>query len=94
MSGIRGLIVDITERKQTEKALQASEEKHRIYVEHAPLSIFVVDGKGKYISVNPDACALLGYTKNELLQLSISDVSIHEEVGEVLGRDHHDGVGL
>ncbi|MDP8218886.1 MAG: PocR ligand-binding domain-containing protein [Candidatus Theseobacter exili] len=71
----RGVIMDITERNRREEKLKVSEERYRKYVEHAPLGIFVVDSKGKYVDVNLGACKLLGYTRDELLQLSISDIS-------------------
>ncbi len=71
-------LTDISELKKIEYALKESEIKYRKYVENAPLGIFVVDGNGKYIEVNQEACKLLGYTKDELLQLSIPDVAIAE----------------
>ncbi len=61
-------------RYNTEKALIDSEIKYRTYIENAPLAIFIADEKGQYIDVNPRACELLGYTKNELLALSIPDI--------------------
>ena len=64
----------ITRRKQAAAALQASEAKFRSYIENAPLGVFVVDQYGKYVEVNEAAAEMLGYTKTELLQLSISDV--------------------
>ena len=73
---------DITERKEAEISLRNSEEKHRRYVENAPVGVFVVDSTGKYINVNSVACELLGYTQSELLELSIPDVSIRKEAGD------------
>ena len=72
---VQAVFVDITEQKEAENALKHSEVKHRSYIENAPLGIFITDGKGKYLDVNPGACTLLGYSKNELLQLSIQDIS-------------------
>ncbi len=61
-------------RYNAEKALQNSEIKYRTYIEHAPLGIFIANDKGKYIDVNPGAAELLGYTQDELLNLSIPDL--------------------
>jgi PAS domain S-box-containing protein len=65
---------NITERKQGEEALRASETKFRSYTESAPLGVFIVDQLGRYVEVNPAASEMLGYTESELLQLSIPDV--------------------
>ena len=62
----RELECEIKERKK-------SEEKFRIYIEKAPIGVFVADGMGRYTEVNEKACQLTGYTKEELLHLSISD---------------------
>ena len=64
---------EIATRKRSEKKLKESEEKFRIYIEKAPIGVFVADNMGRYIEVNERACQLTGYTREELLQLSISD---------------------
>jgi PAS domain S-box-containing protein len=42
--------------------------------ENAPIAIFVADEEMSYIAVNRRACDLLGYTRDELLSLKVSDV--------------------
>ena len=69
----RELGQEIKERKKSEEQLRESEEKFRIYIEKAPIGVFVADGLGRYIEVNQKACELTGYTREELLQLSILD---------------------
>ncbi|MBD3267754.1 PAS domain S-box protein [bacterium] len=64
----------ITKRKEAELALKESEEKYRTYITHSPLGIFIADANGRYVDVNQAACEMLGYTREELLQLSIWDV--------------------
>lgn len=44
------------------------------YIYAAPFGTFVTDGKGKYVDVNPAACALSGYSSAELLQMNILDL--------------------
>lgn len=44
-------------------------------VENVPLGIFVADDEMNYVAVNRRACDLLGYTRDELLDMSVSDVS-------------------
>jgi PAS domain S-box-containing protein len=53
----------------------ASEARFRNYVENAPESIFVADPQGRYIEVNPAACALVGYSRDELLSMSVPDLA-------------------
>ena len=72
------LIGTMLEQKQADKVLRKSEEKFRTYIENAPLGVLVVNREGKFIEVNQEACRIRGYTKNELLQHTISDI-IHPE---------------
>ena len=67
-------MIDITERKQAEDALQESEEKYRTLFETAKDSIFLSDETGKFTDVNQTACDLLGYRKEELLELSNREI--------------------
>ena len=76
---------DITEREQMEKALRESEEKHRTYVENAPYGIFIVDSNGKYVDANPAACLMTGYSREELLSMSVPELASPESRPENLG---------
>ena len=43
-------------------------------VEHAPVAILVADDEMRYVAANQYACELLGYTREELLQMRVTDV--------------------
>jgi len=58
----------------TNRRLKNSEEKFRSYIENAPDGVFVADETGKYIEVNNAACKITGYSKHELLKMSIQDI--------------------
>ncbi len=69
-----GIYRDISERRAAEAALRASEEKFRAYVEQAADALFVHDGTGRILDVNRQACASLGYSREELLAMSVFEI--------------------
>ncbi|WP_052050918.1 PAS domain S-box protein [Leptolyngbya sp. KIOST-1] len=82
VTGLFGTALDITERKQIELALQASETRFRAIFEQAAVGINQADGSGRYVEVNQYFCDLLGYTKDELLGLNYADLSHPDELAE------------
>ncbi len=86
LENIQGIITDVTERKNIEFQLRKSEKKFRSYVENAPVGVYVVDEDGNYVDVNEAACEMTGYSKDELLDMSIPDLhppEASEKVGLV-----------
>jgi two-component system cell cycle sensor histidine kinase/response regulator CckA len=69
-----GSVHDITERKLSEKALVLSEERYRTIIEQAADAVFMHDESGKIVDANEKACQSLGYSREKLLSLSISDI--------------------
>jgi PAS domain S-box-containing protein len=66
---------DITDRRRAEKALVASEERHRALFEGAAEGILVGDIETRRFRYgNPAICGMLGYTAEELTQLDITDI--------------------
>jgi PAS domain S-box-containing protein len=63
-------VEDITERKH----LSESEEQFHALVDQASDSFFLMDARGALLDVNPAACKGLGYSREELLGLKISDI--------------------
>lgn len=58
---------------------RAAEMRFRSLFESVPDAIFVADASGRYLDTNPAATALLGYTREELLQHSVMDVAADEQ---------------
>jgi PAS domain S-box-containing protein len=75
---------DITERKQAEEALRESEERFRTITESSADAIFITDQRGNYVYVNRAASDLLGYSVDELTQMSIADISAQKQTEEAL----------
>ena len=49
-------------------------------VENGPVAVFVADENRRYVAVNQAACALVGYSREELLALHVDDIV--EDVGK------------
>ena len=63
-------------QQTVERALTESAEKYRTLNESAADAIFVHDRDGNIIEVNESACEILGYSREELLDLNVSDVEV------------------
>ncbi|MGZ7117509.1 MAG: PAS domain S-box protein, partial [Methanobacterium sp.] len=68
--------VNVTERKKAEKALKESEEKFRILSDYSPIAIVVY--RDKYLYMNQAAVSILGYNKDEVLQMDLEEI-IHPD---------------
>lgn len=72
------------ELKRANAALRKSELKYRSYIDNAPDGVFVADEKGRYIEANDAACRMTGYSKKELLTMSVTDMLPVESLEEGL----------
>ncbi|MGQ4649394.1 PAS domain S-box protein [Lyngbya aestuarii] len=75
-----GNYIDITEQNQMEAALLESEERFRATFEQAAVGISHTTPEGKFLRVNQKFCNILGYTRKELLELSLSDITHPEDL--------------
>jgi len=81
-------LLDITESKAAAKALAESENKFRQVFQNANDAIYLWEFKnnetiGKCIEVNDKACQMLGYTRDEFLQMTPADIDSHFKVKEI-----------
>ncbi|SPF41158.1 putative PAS/PAC sensor signal transduction histidine kinase [Syntrophobacter sp. SbD1] len=78
-------VSDITERKMAENALKELEERYRVLFEGSIHGILAVDIETKrFLFANPSICHMLGYTENELMDLSIEDIHPKDSLNLVL----------
>ena len=66
---------DITENKRAADALAESEQRLAATYEHAGIAISEVDAQGRLVRVNETTCAITGYSREELLKLTVFDVT-------------------
>ena len=70
-----GMLFDITARKRAEESLKL----FRMLIDQSNDAIQVVDPETlRYLDVNEKACSSLGYTREELLSLYVSDIDLSE----------------
>jgi PAS domain S-box-containing protein len=65
---------DVTERSRADAALRESEQRYRAIFESASDAVFVETIDGRILDVNRHACDLLGYQRNELVKMSVTDL--------------------
>ncbi|MCG8068491.1 MAG: EAL domain-containing protein [Candidatus Thiodiazotropha taylori] len=69
---------DITRRKLAEQAIMQSVERYQSVIETANDGFWVIDIHGNILEVNDSYCRLSGYTREELLQMHISEIDANE----------------
>ena len=74
---MRGMAVDITERKQMEEALRKSEEKFSKAFRESPLALSLTSTKDhRYIEVNETFERMIGWNRAEIVGRSALDVGV------------------
>ena len=71
---MQGVLVDITELKNTQDALRISENKYRRIFENVQDVVYQVDLSGTIIEVSPSIETFSGYKRSELIGTSVLDI--------------------
>ena len=69
------LIEDITQRRETELALQEAEERFRRAFDDAPIGMALVSTEGRFLRVNRTLCEFMGYEESRLLDLTFQEIT-------------------
>ena len=73
-------ITDITELKNTEKALKYSQERYRdIFINNPAVMLLVNVSDGSIIDANPAASTFYGYKLDEMLRMKIGDINVSND---------------
>ncbi len=84
---LRGLLLDITDRKESEKNTRAEQEKYRSIFENSLVAFMVTNPDGSILEANRAACNLFGYRVDEIRELGRSGIIDSEspELNDRLG---------
>ena len=67
-------VAGAVERLRAMAALRESGDLYRAYFTASPLALFVADARGRYLEVNGAACALTGYSREQLTGMSLAQL--------------------
>jgi PAS domain S-box-containing protein len=73
--GAVGVGIDVTETKQARAELEENRQRLQALFDNTIDAIFLADDAGRYLEVNPAAAALLGYPRETLIGMQVSDVA-------------------
>ncbi|MEO6847552.1 MAG: PAS domain-containing protein, partial [Chthoniobacterales bacterium] len=84
-----GSSLDITERKDYESALQISDEQFSSAFENAAIGMSLVSLDGHWIKANRALCELLGYSQEELSEMTFQEITHPDDLKDDLKYVHH-----
>jgi len=68
-------LTDLNVLRQSKQALETSEARFRSIFEQARLGMATATPEGQYLQVNPALCRFLGYERDELVKMTVFDVT-------------------
>ncbi len=91
---LHSIVHDITQGRRAEEALRESEAYQRQILHTSADGFWVLDDTGRVLEANDAYCAMSGYSREELLGMSINDLDAEEQAEETrerIGRIIRDG---
>jgi PAS domain S-box-containing protein len=67
---------EIGERAKSEQAAISNEHRFKALFQNAADSIYIIDMPGRILAVNDQACKEMGYSRDELVEMHISDIDV------------------
>jgi diguanylate cyclase (GGDEF)-like protein/PAS domain S-box-containing protein len=87
VSGLLASIRDLTEQKRAQDALVEVQARYQTFLETALEGFLIVNTRpgysGQILDANPAYCRMVGYSRQELLEMQISDLEVLENPTEV-----------
>lgn len=78
--GVIGMAIDMTDKQKAIQSLKESEEQFRNTFDQAAIGICHVGLDGNFLKVNKQLCDIIGYSEEELLKMSFTDVTLPEDI--------------
>ncbi len=78
----QSLYGEIRVRREVEEALRAREDMYRSLIEQSADAIFITDAQANFLMVNARTCVMTGYSREELLQMNVSDLLFAEDLAQ------------
>jgi two-component system, OmpR family, sensor histidine kinase VicK len=76
---IAGTTRDVTERKHSEEALQASESRFRAIAEQVEVGLALTDRSGRFVYVNDRYCSIVSQPRDAILGRTVEDLTHPED---------------
>jgi diguanylate cyclase (GGDEF)-like protein/PAS domain S-box-containing protein len=67
-----GVTADITEHKHAEQSIQRESEKNLVLLRNTSDGIHILDAEGNLIEVSDSFCAMLGYSREEMIGMNVA----------------------
>lgn len=76
--GYRGINRDVTGRKKMENELRKRDVQYTAMLNTIPDGFWIIDKQGRLLDVNDAYCRMIGYSRDELLGMSVNDIEAEE----------------
>lgn len=77
---------DLTERREAEEAVRDRENRLRRLFDSIPDAVYLVDAEQRFLEANREACASLGYSKEELQRMKVPQITVEASAASVAER--------
>jgi PAS domain S-box-containing protein len=79
---ITGVNWDITDRKRATETVRIQADQYATMLSTTSDGFFLVDRRGRFLATNEAYCAMIGYSRDELLRLTVEDIEAIETAEE------------
>jgi PAS domain S-box-containing protein len=79
--------VDVTEQRELEEAQRETEQRFRGTFEQAAVGVAIVSPEGRWIRVNDRLCAILGYSREEMLAKTFQEITHPDDLDRDLAEN-------